>query len=83
MNDLQSLGHAAGMYQRSPREIEAAIAVVQAEAAMAANKPIPHTATPALRLNGIAYYPADEIAKAVAWLAVREAEKRAEASADA
>jgi hypothetical protein len=71
-NDLQTLGHAAAIYQRDPREIEAALLVVQAETAAAAGDPIPQRARPALRLNGLAYFVAAEIVAAVRWLAGRE-----------
>jgi len=67
--DLESLGHAAATYQRDPREIAAAIAVVQAERAAAENRPIPHEAAPALSLNGVPYFQADEIVAAIGWLA--------------
>lgn len=61
--DLQSLGHAAAMYQRSPRELLVALS----------------TAAPALRLNGVAYYRADQIEDAVAWLVKHDAQQVTEA----
>lgn len=70
--DLQSLGHAAGMYQRSPREISAAIVAVQATDAEEAGKRPARVALPALTLNGVAYFESDMIARAIAWLAERE-----------
>ncbi|NLF08215.1 MAG: hypothetical protein GX594_09580 [Pirellulaceae bacterium] len=72
--DLQSLGHAAATYQRDPRAIRAALRVVQAEAAVAVGKPIPPEACPALTLNGVPYFPADEIVKAIGTLAESDAE---------
>ena len=83
--DLQSLGHAAAMYQRDPRVIRSALAVVQAEKAAAAGTDIPHEATPVLTLNGVQYFAADEIVAALGWLTQRDAEKsrvRTEAAAN-
>ena len=78
--ELESLGHAAATYQRDPRLIKFALKVVQAEAALAAGKPIPGTATPALVLNGVPYFQADEIVAAIGWLAENDAkEARAKA----
>jgi hypothetical protein len=73
--DLMSLGHAAGTFQRDPRAIRAALAVVQAEAAYAAGEPIPHEAVPPLILNGVAYFAADEVVKAIGWLAENDAKE--------
>jgi hypothetical protein len=83
--DLESLGHAAATYQRDPRAIESALRVVQAEAAYAAGKAIPGAAIPALRLNGLPYFAADDIVAAIGWLAKSDAERlreKAEASAN-
>jgi hypothetical protein len=83
MNNLQSLGHAAGIFQQDPRTIQAALVCVQAEKAEKAGQPISGEAKPALSLNGVAYFDADEIIDAIAWLAKRDAQKkRAEASAN-
>lgn len=76
--DLQSLGHAAATYQRDPREIAAALGVIQAERAAAENRPIPHEAKPALILNDVPYFGTDEIVLAIGWLAQRDAEKSRE-----
>jgi hypothetical protein len=73
--ELQSLSHAAAMYQRDPRQIEHGVLVVQAEAALAAKLPIPKAAAPALTLNGLKYFSADEIAKAIVWLKKHDAEE--------
>jgi len=81
--NLQSLGHAAGLYQRDPRELAAMLPAVQAQAAAAAGKPVSREATPALRLNGIAYYEADEIIAAVALLARLDAERAISKAAEA
>jgi len=80
--DLQSLGHAAATYQRDPRAIQSALRVVQVEAAYAVNQPIPQEAKPTLRLNGVAYFEADEIVAAIGWLAENDA-KEARAKAEA
>lgn len=80
-NDLETLGHAASVYQRDPREIEAALAVVQAEAALAAGSPIPQRARPTLRLNGLSYFDTDDIALAIAWLVEHAANQTAEVRA--
>jgi hypothetical protein len=80
--DLESLGHAAATFQRDPRLIANALWAVQAEAAAAAARPIPHEATPTLRLNGIPYFLADEVVAAIGWMAKNDAEKlRAKAEA--
>ena len=73
--DLQSLGYVAGIYQRDPRIIKSALAVVQAESAAKAGQPIPHEAQPSLILNGLSYFQADEVVSAIGWLAERDAEK--------
>jgi len=76
--DLQSLGHAAATYQRDPRIIKSALAVVQAKSSLAANKPIPQEARPTLTLNGVAYFEANEIVKAIGLLAESDAQKARE-----
>ena len=73
---LVSLGHAAALYQRDPRELLAALAVVQAEEAYHDGLPIRQTARPALELNGVAFFVADEVARAVGWLAESDAKSR-------
>ena len=82
MNELQSLGHASGVYQRHPREIDAAVCVIQAEAAIALGEPIPHESQPAMRLNGVAYFKAEQIAAAIGWLAQNDAKKATRAARD-
>lgn len=76
--DLETLGHAAGVYQRHPRELESALAVVQAEAAMQRGEPIPHTAVPVFRLNAVAYFHAEQLLAAAQWLTARDLERAKE-----
>lgn len=78
--DLESLGHAAATYQQDPRIISHGVLVVQAEKALAAGQRIPHEAKPALRLNGVAYFEADEIVAAIGWLAQHDAEEAKKAA---
>jgi len=74
---LESLGHAAGTYQRDPREIAFAVLMVQLEKAQAAGREFPSSeAIPALRLNDVAYYYTDEIADAIRWLSNFDAMSR-------
>ena len=81
--ELESLGYAAGNFQRHPKAIRAALRAVQAEAAYAEVKPIPHEAVPALTLNAIEYFLADEIAKAIGWLAENDAQAAAKKAKEA
>ena len=71
--DLQSLGHAAAMYQQDPRIIDASLTAVQA--------------APQLILNGVRYFRVDDIVRALGWLAERDAResqaKAAEVASDA
>ena len=53
--DLQSLGYAAGLYQHSPKAIRTAL--------KATGK-----SKPDLILNGLAYFEADAIIKAIRWI---------------
>jgi hypothetical protein len=77
--NLQSLGHAAGIYQQDPRVIRAGLAVVQAHKAAAAGKPLSYDPQAALVLNGVEYFDADEITSAIADLAERDAKRMREA----
>jgi hypothetical protein len=52
--NLESLGHAAGTYQRSPSEIRLALCAIKS--------------APALTLNEIDYYQANDVVRAVKWL---------------
>jgi len=74
-NDLETIGHAAATFQRHPAYILAALAGVQAEGDLAAGLPISHEATPVLRLDGLAYFRAGDIVRAIAFLSQRDAEK--------
>lgn len=51
MHNLQSLGHAAAIYQKSPKNILKALDATKA--------------APVLRLNGVAYFNADDIEMAM------------------
>jgi hypothetical protein len=62
--NLESLGHAAGTYQRSPQEIKLSLCA--------------RRAAPALTLNEIDYYQADDIVKAVRWLDCQNEKPKAE-----
>ena len=75
MSDLQTLNFAAGMYQRDPRLLEAAIAATQAEQAVLAGTPRSPDAVPELILNGKRYYRSDDVIEAVTWLARHDAEE--------
>jgi hypothetical protein len=79
--DLQSLGHAAATFQRDPRVISAGLLAVQADEAFAAGQPIPHEVRPALRLNGVPYFEADQIVAAIGWLAESDARQAAATAA--
>ena len=65
--DLQSLGHAAAMFQENPRVIEACLKAVGAK--------------PILRLNGLPYYQADNVVSAVKYLAEHNAKMAMEKKA--
>jgi hypothetical protein len=61
--DLQSLGHAAATFQTDPRIIRVALKAVQGK-----SEP-----EPALILNGLKYFKADEIVEAIKWIAEHDA----------
>jgi hypothetical protein len=63
MMNLQSLGHAAALFQQDPRIIRVAIKAVQLKTEPA----------PALTLDGIEYFTTDDIVSAVKWLAENDA----------
>lgn len=65
--DLITLGFAAALYQRPPKEIAACL-------------PVGGMTKPELILNGIPHYRAEDIAKAVGFLVEIDAKKSAEAS---
>ena len=67
--NLQTLGHAAAIFQRDPRLIEVALRAIGAK--------------PKLVLNGIAHYLADEVVAAIAWLAEHDARQALESSREA
>lgn len=71
--DLQSLGHAAAVYQQDPRLIELAISAVQ----------VKNSAEPALALNGLRYFRTDDVVAAIGWIAEHAARRAAEAAAKA
>ena len=71
--NLESLGHAAGVYQRDPRLIKAGLQVVQGK----------YEAVPALTLNGIAYFHVNEIVSAIGWLASNDARAAAKKEKEA
>ncbi len=77
--ELQSLGHAAGMYQQSPKLIAAGLKLAAVEKASTNGEPI-RDVQPALMLNGVSYYPAADIVGAIAALARYDAEKLQEES---
>jgi hypothetical protein len=83
MMDLQSLGDAAAMYQRDPRELAAALAVVQAQTAAALGGPVSTRAVPMLVLNGVPYFKSSDVAEAAAWLARHDAAAERGAGPDA
>lgn len=80
--NLQSLGHAAAACQRHPKEIRHAIVVVQAEEAYATGDSIPQEAKPTMTLNGIDYFHADEILRAITWLVEREMSQKIKEATD-
>ena len=80
--DLQTLGYAAATFQRDPRTITAALAVVQAVRAGAAGEPIPRQAQPSMVLNGKRYFHSDEIVDAITWLTKNEAENVAKKASE-
>jgi len=62
--NLQTLGHAAGTYQRSPQEIRLALCAIKS--------------APALTLNLLDYYNVDDVTKAVKWLDCQNEKPKAE-----
>jgi len=62
--DLQTLGYAAGLYQRSPQELKLALCAIRS--------------APALTLNLLDYYPSDDVVKAVRWLDCQNEKPKAE-----
>jgi len=82
--DLESLGHAAGIYQQNPRAIREAIHAVQIKEAARTGESSPIEAQAELILNGVAYFGVDEIIAAIAHMAEEEARRvRSEAAARA
>jgi hypothetical protein len=67
--ELLSIGHAAGLYQKSPKIIKAAIRVVQLKRAGAVGDPLPREAQPQLVLNDVDYYNVADVTDAIGWLA--------------
>ncbi len=63
--DLQSLGHGAGQYQRSVRELKSALAGIGVK-------------RPSLVLNTVTYFRAVDVAKAAKHLADNDAKRLAE-----
>jgi hypothetical protein len=76
--NLQSLGRAAGVFQKDPRVIKTAIAAVQAERAYTAGEKIPREAVAEFILNGVPYFLANDVIDAITWLAKNEAKKAAD-----
>ena len=66
--ELLSLGHAAALYQQDPRAIENALQAVQVKA----------PPEPALTLNGLRYFAADDMTLAVGWIAEHAARHAAQ-----
>ena len=74
MQDLQSLGHAAGTFQKDPKLIAIGLKLAAAETAARTGERI-RKPEPPLVLNGVSYYPAAEVVAAIAALAKLDAEK--------
>jgi hypothetical protein len=64
--DLQTCNYAAGIFQENPKVIRAALRGVQAE--------------PALTLNGLEYFHAADVLRAIKMLAEHDAQKAIEAA---
>jgi len=64
MNDLTSLGHAAALYQETPRMIETCLRGIGA--------------SPTLILDGVRYYASDDIPRAMKFLAEADLKRAAE-----
>ena len=79
--ELQSLGHAAGMFQRSPKLIAVGLKLAAAERSAITGEPMQEQAAE-LILNGVPYYPAADIVDAITALARHDAEQLKEASSD-
>lgn len=66
--NLQSLGNAAGMYQRSVVELTNGLVAIDVK-------------SPSLVINGVLYFRADDVVEAAKFLADSDAERSAEALA--